>query len=130
MALALSAHLVGVIVAESLGWLDIISALRSPHPGGMPMPVAQNEQIKDDQPLEIQQLVDELQSPDEKTEEEKKREEEKKKEEEAKNPHGQVVDVAKPLLEEAPDKANYVSEFDTKVDKETKMYGRDHGGAK
>ena len=57
-------------------------------------------------------------APDEKTEEEKRREEEKKKEEEDKNPHGQVVDVAKPLLEERPDKANYVSEFDTKVDRE------------
>ena len=38
--------------------------------------------------------------------------------------------MAKPLVEEHPDKANYVSEFDTKVDKETKLYGRDHGGAK
>jgi TonB family protein len=130
IALALSAHLLFVVVAETLGWLDIISALRSPH-SAMPMPkVAENDQQKDDQPLEIQQLVDELQSPDEKTEEEKRREEEKKKEEEDKNPHGQVVDVAKPLLEEHPDKANYVSEFDTKVEHEMKMYGREQGGAK
>lgn len=129
VALALSAHLVAVVVAESLGWLDLISALRSPHSLAMPK-VAENDQTKDDQPLEIQQLVDEVQAPDEKTEEEKKREEEQKKEEEDKNPHGQVVDVAKPLLEERPDKANYVSEFDTKVDKEMKVYGRDHGGAK
>ncbi|MGZ3407565.1 MAG: TonB family protein [Polyangia bacterium] len=129
-ALALSAHLLFVVVAETLGWLDVISALRSPH-GALPIPkVAENEQAKDDQPLEIQQLVDELQAPDEKTEEEKKREEEKKKEEEDKNPHGQVVDVAKPLIEERPDKANYVSEFDTKVEHEMKMYGREQGGAK
>ncbi|MCU1283395.1 MAG: TonB family protein [bacterium] len=130
VALALSAHLIAVVVAESLGWLDLISALRSPRGGALPMPVAANDSAKDDQPLEIQQLVDELQAPDEKTEEEKKREEEKKKEEEDKNPHGQVVDVAKPLVEEHPDKANYVSEFDTKVDREMKMYGREQGGAK
>lgn len=129
IALALSAHLCVLLLADALGWLDLFAALREHHPVGMPA-VAANTPPKDDQPLEIQQLVDELQSPDDKTEEEKQREEEKKKEEEAKNPHGQVVDVAKPLIEEAPDKANYVSEFDTKVDKETKLYGRDHGGAK
>jgi TonB family protein len=129
-ALALCAHLFAVVVAESFGWLDLLSSLRSQHGGGMAPKVADNGAAKDDQPLEIQQLVDELQTPDQKSEEEKKREEEKKKEEENKTPQGQVVDVAKPLLEERPDKANYVSEYDTKVDHEMKMYGRDHGGAK
>lgn len=128
-ALALSAHLAVLLVAEELGWLDLFARLRSPS-GALPAAVAQNDAAKDDQPLEIQQLVDELQQPDEKSEEEKRREEEKKKEEEDKNPHGQVVDVAKPLVEERPDKAAYVSEYDTKVDHETKLYGRDHGGAK
>ena len=130
MALALAAHLVVLVVAGALGWLDLLDGMR--RHDSVPMVVAQNgaEAQKDDQPLEIQQLVDELQTPEEKTEEEKKREEEKKKEEESKTPHGQVVDVAKPLVEEHPDKSNYVSEFDTKVDKETKLYGRDHGGAK
>jgi TonB family protein len=130
-ALALSAHLIAVVVVDALGWLDLFASLRSPHSRALPMQVAQNEQQqKDDQPLEIQQLVDELEQPDEKTEEEKRREEEKKKEEESKTPNGQVVDVAKPLVEERPDKANYVSEFDTKVEKESKLNGRDHGGAK
>ena len=130
VVLALSAHLLGLVVADALGWLDLFAHLRAPH-SALPLKVvADNGQAKDDQPLEIQELVDDLKTPDEKTEEEKQREEEKKKEEEAKNPHGQVVDVAKPLIEEAPDKANYVSEFDTKVDHETKLYGRDHGGAK
>lgn len=128
-AIALSVHLVGLMVADALGWLDIIGSLREHH--GLPSAasVASSAQ-KDDSPLEIQTLVDDLQRPDEETEEEKKREEEKKKEEEDKNPHGQVVDVAKPLIEERPDKANYVSEYDTKVDHETKLNGRDHGGAK
>lgn len=131
-ALALSAHVVVVIAADALGWLDLFASLRSPHSRALPMPVAENDakEPKDDQPLEIQQLVDELAEPDEKTEEEKKREEEKKKEEEDKNPHGQVVDVAKPLIEERPDNAKYVSEYDTKVEKESRLNGRDHGGAK
>ncbi len=130
-ALALGVHLFGLVVADALGWLDLFASLRSPHSGALPMALSQNDaQKQDDQPLEIQQLVDDLQQPDEKTEEEKKREEERKKEEEDKNPHGQVVDVAKPLVEERPDKANYVSEYDTKVERETKLNGRDHGGAK
>lgn len=129
VALALSAHLAVLLLAEALGWLDLLAGLRT-HGGALPMPVAQYDAAKDDQPLEIQQLVDELQQPDEKSELEKRREEEKKKEEEDKNPHGQVVDVAKPLIEERPDKADYVSEYDTKVDRETRLYGREHGGAK
>ena len=131
LAVALGVHLVGLLVVDELGWLDIISMLRS-HQGARAMPtLAENDQQqKDDRPLEIQTLVDELQQPDEKSEEEKKREEEKKKEEEDKDPHGQVVDVAKPLIEERPDKTNYVSEYDTKVDHEMKLNGRDHGGAK
>ena len=109
MTLALAAHLVALVVADALGWLDLLAGLRS-RSSALPMPaVAENDKGKDDQPLEIQQLVDELQTPDEKTEEEKRREEEKKKEEESKTPHGQVVDVAKPLVEERPDKANYAS---------------------
>ncbi|MDB4969579.1 MAG: TonB family protein [Myxococcales bacterium] len=127
---ALGAHCVFVLMAEALGWLDVIAMLRS-HDKGLPQAMPYTDaQAKDDRPLEIQQLVDDLQQPDERTEEEKRREEEKKKEEEDKNPHGQVVDVAKPLVEERPDKANYVSEYDTKVDREMKMNGRDHGGAR
>ncbi len=82
-------------------------------------PVADNAS-GDDQPLEISALVDELQRPDEKTPEEKKREEEKKKEEEDKSPPGQVVDIAKPALEQRPDKADFLAEFDSKVDRQTK----------
>ena len=65
--------------------------------------------------MEIETLVDQLDRPEEKSAEEKRREEEAKKEEEDKNPHGQVVDIAKPAIEERPDRANYVSEFDSKV---------------
>lgn len=130
IAFAIAAHCVFLLMAEALGWLDVIAMLRS-HDKGLPQAVQYTDaQAKDDRPLEIQQLVDELDQPDQRTEEEKRREEEKKKEEEDKNPHGQVVDVAKPLVEERPDKSNYVSEYDTKVDKEMKLNGREQGGAR
>src|SRR5262249_49167601 len=46
------------------------------------------------------------------------------------HPEGQVVDIAKPLIEERPDKAKYLSEYDSKVDRETKgKSGRDQAGA-
>src|SRR3989339_447602 len=51
---------------------------------------------------------------------EKIKEEEKKSEEEEKNPQGQVVEIPKPIEEKRPDKSKYLSEFDSKVDKEKK----------
>jgi TonB family protein len=84
----------------------------------------------DDRPIEIQTIVNQLDRPEERTLEEKRREEEAKKEEEAKDPHGQVVDIARPLVEERPDKADYVSEYDSKVEQQTKgPSGRDRAGA-
>jgi TonB family protein len=91
--------------------------------------VAQKQE--DDKPMEIETLVNQLDRPEAETPEEKQREEERKKEEEDKNPHGQVVDIAKPAIEQRPDKANYVSEHDSRVDHETKgATGRDQAGAR
>lgn len=50
----------------------------------------------------------------------KEKVEELKKQEEDPTPAGQVVDLPKPALEMRPDKADYVSQFDSQVDKETK----------
>jgi TonB family protein len=126
---AVAAHVVIMGLMLLADVLDFLPALNRQH-----IAISSNAQSPksdvDDQPMQIETLVDELQRPDEKSEEEKNREEEKKKEEEDKNPHGQVVDVAKPLIEQRPDKANYVSEFDTKVERESKMMGREQGGAK
>jgi TonB family protein len=128
---ALAAHVVVALLLLVLDVLDVLPFLRTPDAVSMRSAVAQQQDKQvDEQPMQIETLVDELQKPDEKSEEEKKREEEKKKEEEDKNPHGQVVDVAKPLIEQRPDKSNYVSEYDTKVDHETKLMGREQGGAK
>jgi TonB family protein len=94
------------------------------------LPSASSNAADDDRPIEIETIVNQLDRPDERTLEEKRREEAEKKEEEAKDPHGQVVDIAKPLVEERPDKADYVSEYDSKVEKQTKgPSGRDRAGA-
>ena len=56
--------------------------------------------------------------------EEKAKEEQKKKELEAKKSPGQVVDLPKPAEEQRPDDAKFASEYDSKVDKESRRYGR------
>jgi TonB family protein len=55
---------------------------------------------------------------------EEAKEEEKKKELEAKESPGQVVDLPKPAEEERPDNAKFASEYDSKVEKESRRYGR------
>ncbi len=84
-----------------------------------------------DQPLELETFVDELKRPDEPTREDKQRQAEIKKEEESRRPPGQVVALAKPAIEERPDNANYVSEYDSKVDHQTRgAVGRDQAGSR
>jgi TonB family protein len=56
--------------------------------------------------------------------EEQAKEEEKKKEIETKQSPGQVVDLPKPAEEQRPDNAKFASEYDSKVAKETRKYGR------
>jgi TonB family protein len=59
----------------------------------------------------------------EKQEEERKAEEERK-ELESVHPPGQVVDLPTPREEKRPDKAEFVSEHDSTVERQTKRYGR------
>ena len=56
----------------------------------------------------------------EEKEEEELKKEEKKKEEEEKDLKGQVVDLPRPAEEMHPDKAKFLSEYDSRVKKETK----------
>ncbi len=58
-----------------------------------------------------------------KADEEAKKEEEKK-EQETKQSPGQVVDLPKPAEEQRPDDAKFASEYDSKVAKETRKFGR------
>jgi len=83
-----------------------------------------------DEPMQIETLVNQLERPEEKTEKEKAKEEKEKKEVENKLPPGQVVDIAKPVVEQRPDDAKFAAEYDSKVDKETRgKTGRDKAGA-
>jgi TonB family protein len=107
---------------------DLPAALSNPAKVVTAAPLAE---VDDDRPMEIETLVDELDRPEVKTAEEKRREDAAKKEEDDKNPHGQVVDIAKPAIEQRPDHANFVSEYDSKVDRETKgPSARDHAGGR
>src|ERR1700730_2136672 len=106
---ALAVHVVGYLVVTWLGVLDVLERLPA-----TPMPSAGasangSATADDDRPIELESLIDELKRPDEKTAEELKREEEAKKEAEDKTPPGQVVDIAKPIIEERPDHSSYVS---------------------
>jgi TonB family protein len=56
--------------------------------------------------------------------EEKAKEEQEKKETESQKSPGQVVDLPKPAEEQRPDDAKFASEYDSKVAKETKRFGR------
>jgi TonB family protein len=122
LAAALGVHAVAIFI---LRHVDFGAADRA----AVAQALAASKSSTDDQPLEISTLVDSLDRPEEPTPEEKKREEKKKKEEEAKEPHGQVVDLARPAVEERPDEARFVSEYDSKVDKEKRHNGRDKAGA-
>jgi TonB family protein len=75
-----------------------------------------------DTPLEITQLD----VPDQPTQTERERD----KEVEKKDVSGQVVDIARPAIEQRPDEAKFLSEYDSKVDRETKgAVGRTKAGA-
>jgi len=83
-------------------------------------------QNEPEQPLEIESLVESLEHPPELTEAEKK----EKEEEERKDQTGQVVDVAKPAVEQRPDDARFLAEYDSRVSRETKgAVGKGQAGA-
>jgi TonB family protein len=132
VVLALGAHAVAIALFSILvDFSPLPLEQRLAHPASASSAADRAKEDERDRPMEIETLVDELSRPDEKTAEEKAKEEQIKKEEEDKNPGGQVVDLSKPAIEERPDNAKFVSEFDSKVDRETKApNSKDHGGAR
>jgi TonB family protein len=79
-----------------------------------------------EEPLQIETLVERLDRKDEPTPEEEQR----KKEEEQTKVDGQVVDIAKPAIEQRPDEARFLAEYDSMVQRETKgKWGRNQAGA-
>jgi TonB family protein len=69
--------------------------------------------------LPVELSIDETPAP---PAEQKKEEEQKLREE--RTPEGQVVDLPKPVVERTPDKARFVSEYDAKVEHETRSRRR------
>src|SRR5207247_1131723 len=94
---SLAAHVVVVALLASAGPLDLAAggASLAPRAPGS----SENAAADDDRPMEIETIVNQLDRPEEKTAEEKRREEQIKKEQEDQNPHGQVVDIARPVVE-------------------------------
>ncbi|MCS6914879.1 MAG: energy transducer TonB [Myxococcales bacterium] len=80
----------------------------------------------DEPPIEIEWLVDQLDRPQQETPEEQRR----RQEEETTRPEGQVVDIARPALEQRPDQARFLAEYDSTVERETRgPPGRSQAGA-
>lgn len=117
---ALVAHVGGVAIFSA-------TAPRLDDAGrGMPAPPATT--ASDEAPLEISTLVDALDRPDPRTPEEQRREAREKKEED--ELRGQVVDIARPAIEQRPESAKFAAEYDSTVDRETRgPRGRDKAGA-
>lgn len=104
--------------AGTLVYLGVRGVFDGQGMGALPplMEAALGREAPGDAPLEITQLD----VPDEKTEAEKLREEEARKEIEKKDVNGQVVAIARPAIEQRPDEARFLSEYDSKVARETK----------
>jgi TonB family protein len=131
IVVALCVHVAAIALFQFFGNFGLLGQLAASTPA--PSKASQNAaaQAEEDRPMEIETIVNQLDRPDEKSADELKREEQAKKEQEEKAPHGQVVEMARPTIEERPDKANFLSEYDSKVDRETKgPAGRDQAGGK
>ena len=84
------------------------------------------EREGESEPLQVESLVDEIDQQPSQSERDKK----DQKEREQKDPRGQVVDIAQPAIEQRPDQAKFVSEYDSSVLREMKgQVGRDKAGA-
>lgn len=125
---ALALHALAAWLFAALGpplaleGLDRSLAQRQAQPGA-----GSGSRAPDDQPIEIQSLVDELAQPPVRTPEEQKREEEKKRDDE--QPGGQVVDVPRPAIEAVPEEARFRGEYDSRVAHETRGHlGRGEAG--
>ena len=120
--LAVLAH---VLTATAM-WLS--GALTDLLPTSMPTLVqsAASTQSPPEEPMQIEQLMAELDKPPEQTPAEAQREKEVKE----RDPSGQVVDIARPTIEQRPDDAKFLAEYDSTVNKEQKgAVGRDKAGA-
>jgi TonB family protein len=128
MSAALLLHLGVTLLLVNLSWDETInlaeSTARAPSDSGLAAD-------GDGPPLEIESLVTDIQRPIRRNQAEERAEEEKKKEEEDPNADGKLVDIARPAIEQRPDKADHVAEYDSTVARETRgAQGRESAGAR
>lgn len=109
-------------------YLTLSGALASLTPAALPNLVDGLEaRDANEEPMSVESLVDDIERPTPPTEHERKVE----KEQNEKNAKGQVVDIARPSIEQRPDEARFLSEFDSTVKHETKgPEGLSKAGAK
>ncbi|HEX2570792.1 MAG TPA: energy transducer TonB [Polyangia bacterium] len=125
---ALLLHLSAVALLVNLSWDETLNlADGKAHAPSDAGPAAEGE----GPPLEIESIVNDIQRPVRRSEAEKRAEEEKKKEEDETHPNGKLVDIARPAIEQRPDQADHVAEYDSTVARETHgPQGRDAAGAR
>lgn len=114
-----SAGVLAVLVHGVVGvFLSVSGALASLSPAALP-PLVDGLDARaatSEEPLSVESLVDELERPVAPTAQERKVE----KEVNEKDARGQVVDIARPSIEQRPDEAKFAAEYDSTVSHETK----------
>ncbi|RJO66725.1 MAG: energy transducer TonB [Myxococcales bacterium] len=104
--------------------MELDHLLPSPEPPPPSTPVAMRaltaKQWMENKTLRDRPVTARTEAKEEKKTEPEKKPEEKKPEPEPPKPEGQIVDIAMPEKEEAPDQAEFVSQYDSKVEKQTK----------
>lgn len=115
----LSAGVLAVVAHVGVGiFLSVSGALASLSPSALP-PLVEGldaREAANEEPLSVESLVDELEHPPAPTAQERKVE----KEINEKDARGQVVDIARPSIEQRPDEARFAAEYDSSVSHETK----------
>lgn len=126
--IAVAAVLAVLCHGVTLTVLALTGALERVRPSQLPTLVmgADARDAEPERPIEVSELVEEIEKPREETAAEKKQKEEEAK----KDAPGQVVDIARPAVEQRPDEARFASEYDQSVNRETRgAVGKDKAGA-
>ncbi len=118
-ARTLIAGVLALLVHGAVGvFLSVSGALASLLPSALP-PMVEGLDAREavsDEPLTVESLVDELDRPVTPNQQERKVE----KEVNEKDAKGQVVDIARPAIEQRPDEAKFAAEYDSTVSHQTK----------
>lgn len=122
----LAAILAVVCHAGTLAYLSVRGVFDEYALGALPPLLQMDAPLGREAPSEAPMEITQLDVPDQPTETERQREQEAEK----KDVNGQVVDIARPAIEQRPEDAKFLAEYDSKVQNETKgPTGRNKAGA-